>query len=65
MNPMHLPDVSGVRDYDNKLAGGDHLWCSGRAIGCLAWVALYEYVKSSGLQPFIIFDFRIEDDKFE
>jgi hypothetical protein len=24
MNPMHLPDVSGVRDYDNKLAGGDH-----------------------------------------
>lgn len=24
LNPMHLPDVSGVRDYDNKLAGGDH-----------------------------------------
>ena len=24
MNPMHLPDVSGVRDYDNKIAGGDH-----------------------------------------
>lgn len=24
MNPMHLPDVSGVRDYDDKLAGGDH-----------------------------------------
>ena len=24
MNPIHLPDISGVRDYDNKLAGGDH-----------------------------------------
>jgi len=24
MNPMNLPDVSGVRDYDNKMAGGDH-----------------------------------------
>lgn len=25
LNPFNLPDVSGVRDYDNKIAGGDHL----------------------------------------
>ena len=24
MNPMHLPDVSGVRDYDNKRTGLNH-----------------------------------------
>ena len=24
INPFNLPDISGVRDYDNKVAGGDH-----------------------------------------